>query len=476
MKLSDKYRAKYGIKQPLRGYQLKAAALGVSIPNYALLMAPRLGKTRIDIAVTGYRFQQNQVHRWVVICPSIAKDVWKIELENTLDVPHEVTIVEGKADERKLLLKTWGSPGVLSILIMNPEATWRLKKLLYKVNPDKVTIDESHRIKNRATKQSATIYHLGKRAEYRTIMTGTFMTVPTDAFSQFKFLDPSIFGTKYKRGRFGGPDGFIERYVQTFGPGGFKPATYKNLDELAQKVASVSYQLTREQAGGFPTEQYQNITFTLTNPAKKHYKEMFDDLRTEVATTTGSEEVVADIILTRLLRLQQVTSGFLPAEEGEVPLGSDRIDALQGLVEEYPTTEPLVILCRYHFELRAVDALMAKLGRSKAVISGKIPQAERDRIKHAFQGGAIDTVIAQIRSVGIAIDLSRSKTAIFYSTPQSLIDYDQAKARVIARTGGSVSIIHLVAKGTVDDDVVENTRTRGNLVAKVLSKINSYTK
>jgi hypothetical protein len=476
MRLSDRYQAKFGIKQPLRGYQLKAAALGVAIPNYALLMAPRLGKTRIDIAVTGYRFLQDQVHRWVIVCPSIAKDVWKVELENTLAVPHEVTIVEGKADERKLLLKTWGSPGILSILILNPEASWRLKKLLYKVNPDKITIDESHRIKNHAAKQSGCLHNLGKRADYRTIMTGTFMTVPTDVFSQFKFLDPTIFGTKYKRGRFGGSDGFLERYAATFGPGGFKPKTYKNLDELSEKVAKVSYQLTREQAGGFPLEQYQNITFELTNPAKRHYQEMFDDLKTEVTTSVGGEDVVADIILTRLLRLQQVTSGFLPSTEGEIALGSDRIDALRELVEEYPVREPLVILCRYHFELRAVDSLMGRLGRSKAVISGKIPQTERDRIKHAFQDGEVDTVVAQVRSVGIAIDLSRSRTAIFYSTPQSLIDYDQAKARVIARTGGSVSIIHLVARGTVDEEVVENSKTRGDLVSKVLSKINSNSK
>jgi superfamily II DNA/RNA helicase len=171
-----------------------------------------------------------------------------------------------------------------------------------------------------------------------------------------------------------------------------------------------------------------------------------------------------------------VTSGFLPSTEGEIALGSDRIDALRELVEEYPVREPLVILCRYHFELRAVDSLMGRLGRSKAVISGKIPQTERDRIKHAFQDGEVDTVVAQVRSVGIAIDLSRSRTAIFYSTPQSLIDYDQAKARVIARTGGSVSIIHLVARGTVDEEVVENSKTRGDLVSKVLSKINSNSK
>lgn len=472
MNLKERYQARYGIKQPMRGYQLKAAALGCRIPNYALLLDPRLGKTRIDIAVTGYRFQQGEVLRWVIICPSIAKDVWKMELENTLNVPHEVTIIEGKASERKGLLKTWGTPGVLSILIMNPEATWRLKKLLYKSNPDKITVDESHRIKNHSAKQSTTLHTLAKRASFRTIMTGTPMATPMNIFSQFKFLDPSIFGTKWKKGRYGGEPGFLERYVDTYGVGGFKPKTFKNLDELAEKISGVSFQLTRAQAGGFPQEYYQNIYFELTDPAKRHYQEMFDTLKTEVSTSTGDEEVVASIVLTKLLRMQQITSGFLPTEEGEVGLGADRIRALSDLVDEYPPTEPLVILCRYHYELRAVAALMTHMGRSAGVISGKIPMSERDRIKHAFQGGQVDTVIAQVKSVGIAIDLSRASTAIFYSTPTSFIDYEQAKARIIARTGGGVSILHLVARGTVDEEVVDNAKDRGDLVQKLLSKIN----
>lgn len=88
--LRERYQQRYGIKQPLRGYQLKAAALGTRVDNYGLLLDPRLGKTRVDIAVAGYRFLQGQVTMWVIICPSIAKDVWATEIRDTLNVPHTV--------------------------------------------------------------------------------------------------------------------------------------------------------------------------------------------------------------------------------------------------------------------------------------------------------------------------------------------------------------------------------------------------
>lgn len=472
MNLRERYQARYGIKQPLRGYQLKAAALGSSLDSYALLMAPRLGKTRIDIAASGYRFLQGQLTRWVIICPSIAKDVWATELRDSLSVPHEVTILDGKSDERKALLKGWGSPGVLSILILNFEATWRLKKLLYKSNPDKVTVDESHRIKNHSTKQSKTITMLGKRATYRTIMTGTFLSAPTDAFSQFKFLDPTIFGTLWKQGRFKkGPTGFLEEYVESFGHGGFKPKTFKNLDQLSQKVSSISYQLTRDQAGGFPQEQYQTLGFELTHPALRHYQEMLKKLKTMVDTSSGSQKVVAEIVLTQVLRLQQITGGFLATEGEPTPIGTDRISALRELIEEYPADTPLVIFCRFIPELHAVVKLTRTMGRSVGTISGDTDYESRNQVKHSFQGGTLDTVVAQIRAGGVAIDLSRADTGIFYSATSSHIDYEQAKARIISRSGGTVSLISLAAKGTIDEDILESLQSKQDLVSKILSRV-----
>lgn len=476
--LRERYQARFGIRQPLRGYQLKAARLGTDLPSFGLLMDPRLGKTRIDIAVTGYRWLRGQVHKWVVVCPSVAKSVWADEIAATLDIPFELDIIDGSADERRALLKGWkGTPGVLSIVVMNPEATWRLKKFLYKSNPDKVTVDESHRIKNHAAKQSKTLHILGKRAKFRTILTGTFMATPTDAFSQFKFLDPTIFGERWKRSRFGGPDGFLEQYVATYGFGGHKPKTFKNLDDLGQKVAAVTYQLTRSEAGGFPQEQYQTIRFKLTGQARRHYDRMWKELKTVVRTSRGDQKVVAPIVLTQTLRLQQITGGFLPIPDPDddqvenVSLGNDRIKALKGILEEYPTNYPVVIFCRFRYEVQEVVNLLDSLDRSSSLIVGGMSGRDRDQSKKDFQSGRVDSVVAQIRAGGIAIDLSRADTGIFYSTTSSFIDYEQAKARIIARTGGTVSIISLAAEGTVDEDILSAVQNNQELVNLVLNRV-----
>jgi hypothetical protein len=479
--LKARYQARFGIKQALRGYQLRAARVGTENSHYALLMDPRLGKTRIDIAVAGYRWKEGQVTKWVIICPAIAKDVWATEIRNTLDIPHTVETVEGKAEERRLLVKGFKTdPGVLSILIINPEATWRVKKVLYKTNPEKITIDESHRIKNHAAKQSKTAHVLGKRAQYRCIMTGTFMSTPTDVFSQYKFLDPGVFGERWKQSSFrgrSGPTGFLERYVESYGFGGHKPKTFKNLDELEQKVSSIAFQLTREEAGGFPAENYQTIHFPLTNPALRHYKEMEAKLKTEVKSASGRAEVIAEIVLTKVLRLQQITGGFLPVHDLDenqlenVPLGDDRIQALRGLVSEYPQKEPLVIYCKFRYELSAVIELMGKMDRSVNFIAGGMKPGERDKAKADFQAGKVDTCVVQIRAGGIAIDLSRSDYGIFYSMTNSFIDYEQAKARIISRRGGHVWMIHLAAEGTTDEDIITSVIEKKELANLVMKRI-----
>lgn len=466
MNLVERYQKRYGIKTRLRGYQLQALAKGLQGPAVAWLMAPRLGKTRIDIALSGYLFLQGEITRWVIIGPSIAKEVWAKEIADTLDVPYKLEIVEGKAAERQLLLKTWkDEPGKLSIVVMNFEATWRLKKFLYKFNPSRITVDESHRIKHRAAKQSRTIRTFGRRAEYRSILTGTLMSKPTDVYSQYDFLAPGLFPKRWAD--------FCSEYVDKYGYGGYKPKTYKNLEQLNRKIQSVAFQLTREQAGGFPTEHAQVVHFELTNPARRHYDEMLKELK----TTVDDSEVTAPIILVQTLRLQQITGGFLPVmdpDEGltrNSPLGNDRIRALTDLMEEYPPDEPLVIFAKFRYELDAIAGAAKKLGRTSELIAGGIPQEVRNKSAARFQAGRFNTQIVQIRAGGIAIDLSRADTAIFYSMTHSFIDHEQAKARIIARTGGKKSLVYLSAKGTVDDDIISSGKEDEDLVKSILKKL-----
>jgi len=79
---------------------------------------------------------------------------------------------------------------------------------------------------------------LGRRTKHRYLVTGTPLSQsPLDIYAQYRFLDPSIFGTNYNN--------FKEEYANyEKHNGGYpvlnKKTPYKNLDILEKKMFSVA--------------------------------------------------------------------------------------------------------------------------------------------------------------------------------------------------------------------------------------------
>src|SRR5690606_38887989 len=87
------------------------------------------------------------------------------------------------------------------------------------------------------------------------------------------------------------------------------------------------------------------------------------------------------------------------------------------------------------------------------------------------QSGDLQVFIAQIATGGVGITLTAADTAIFYSTDFSLANYEQAKAR-LHRIGqkNSVVYIHIVAKGTIDEEVMRRLAAKQDLANLVVDE------
>lgn len=114
---------------------------------------------------------------------------------------------------------------------------------------------------------------------------------------------------------------------------------------------------------------------------------------------------------------------------------------------------------------------MKKVGRTYSKITGGMSPAEKAIAQDLFQLGKANTCLVQVRAGGISIDLSRADTLIFYSLPHSVIDYEQAKARIIARTGGKKSFLRLVASDTVDEDILTSLEGNIELATLILERL-----
>jgi SNF2 family DNA or RNA helicase len=143
---------------------------------------------------------------------------------------------------------------------------------------------------------------------------------------------------------------------------------------------------------------------------------------------------------------------------------------LEDRLEDLPQTEPVVVFCRFRNDLNEVAAMARRLGRTYAELSGNENTLER------WQEGNATIIGVQIQSGGAGIDLSRAAYCVYYSLGFSLGEYEQSLAR-LRRPGQTrcVRYYHLVAQGTVDEQVYAALRERRSVVDAVLEKLSQRT-
>ena len=170
--------------------------------------------------------------------------------------------------------------------------------------------------------------------------------------------------------------------------------------------------------------------------------------------------ITAANALARLLRLQQVTSGYVRTEDGrDVEVDTTKANLLYELLEDIGS-EPVVVFARFKHDLEAVHKAAQRLELSSYEISGA-----RKELSLWNEGGGVLAV--QIQSGGLGIDLTQARYAVYYS----LGDYLQSMAR-LHRQGQErpVEIIHLIAAQTVDEKVMAALAAREQIVESIMKR------
>ena len=347
------------------------------------------------------------------------------------------------------------------VVCVNYESVWRgdLSKIIEKTKWSCILLDESHRIKSPGGKASRWLAKLARSQPKakRLCLTGTPMPhSPLDLYGQFRFLDPTVFGTSFSRMR--------SRYAVTDQMFPSKVIEYRNQDELSRLLDQNSWRVTSEEVLDLPSCVHQVLPIELRPASRKIYKQMEEEMVAQV----GEGEITASNALTKLLRLQQVTSGYLTDEGVAHMLNGtpEKTLALEETLKDLPSGEPVVVFCRFRHDLNEVAALCSKMGRGYSEVSGVTKTLEQ------WQRGETQVIGVQIQSGGAGIDLTRSAYCFYYSIGFSLGEYEQSLAR-LRRPGQTrmVRYYHLVAQNTVDERVYKALKERKNVVESVLENL-----
>lgn len=451
-----------GMKYPPWEHQHQGFHFGAPLEGVVLNMDMGCGKTYTTIAEVITNENNNFV---ITFCPKKVIPVWPKEVAKYIEDNNYVLCAPNKksmsvADKKKELEKAIISAqyqGKKLWFVANYDAVWRepLSDMLLDINWDILILDEIHRIKSHDGRASKFCWKLARKTKKRIGLTGTLMPhSPLDVYAIFRSIDESIFGTSYTA--------FRNHFVVYGGYNMKEVKGYINTQEMHDKIASITYRVTKDVLD-LPPFQHITLECDLSPAARKIYKQLFDDLYAEVE----AGEITVANALVKLLRLQQLTGGHLPLDDGTTKrVDTSKQEVVEDLLEDLDKKEPVVVFYRFHGDARAIKEACAKVGRTCGELSGQHDDLDD------WQNGKFNVLAVQIQAGGVGIDLTRACYVIYYSVGFNMGDYLQSLARA-HRPGQTrhTFFYHILVKDTVDERVYKALDTRAQIVEFVMEGI-----
>jgi len=328
--------------------------------NYALFFEMGTGKTATAIALARLKMvEMGGAQNTLIVCPKIVVKQWGAEINRWSKLGKNVVLLEGPGAKRvKTLDKALCSRKPL-VVIMNPETLSMSKvfNLLKLLDPKILIVDESHKFKNPTAKRTKLLVELSGRIKHKFILTGTpVLNSPMDLYSQYLILDGGktfgknffMFRAKYFEDKNAGMK-HSQKYFPNWVPRKGIEAEFNSL------IKSSSMFVKKSECLDLPPLIRKRVNVEMSNYQKAVYKEMANEFVAEFEQGT----IEAQIALTKILRLQQIVSGFGKInylDENEVEKQKEirfedipRLDTLKDILEEILPNHILYLLFTHLF-------------------------------------------------------------------------------------------------------------------------------
>lgn len=348
-------------------------------------------------------------------------------------------------------------------------------------DPDVIVVDEMHKIKGASSNVSRLLDRIGQRVPRRIGLTGTVMPHgPLDVFGQWRFIAPEAFGDKRSNGTRARATlaGFKRRYAEMGGYMGYEVVGYKNLDDMQNIMAANSHVARKDDELDLPKTRSVTIPVELSSAERRAYTDMKKHLQATFAQPGTS---TAPNRLAQMMRLRQITSGYLPDDSGTMrDIGTSKADVIGSIVNDQLAGENrVVVFAQFVPEIARLRAKLATKGTTVEVIDGSVKAEERLAIRQRFGDTAKHperiVLVAQFKTVSLSVnELVTASHAVFGSLSLQRDDLIQAQDR-LNRMGQKrpVTFWFALVPGSVDAVIYKSHQDRSNLEAAVLDHIQS---
>jgi len=465
--------------KPLWEHQIKGLQLAEIEPDVALFFEQGTGKTRTCIEIIRRRFaNKERIMRTVIFCPKIVTRNWKDEILMFSKIRSEdIIILKGDGKQRLKDFKT-KVEGRNKIIITNYETVQmkELYDLMLKWQPEILVADESQRLKSPTAVRAKAVAQLALFTEHNYILSGTpILNSPADVFQQFKVLDRGkTFGANYyafkakyfedKNAKWKGKQHYFPKWEPT-------ETAAKEIQEL---IKQKSLRVLKTECLDLPPLVRQRIDVEMSTEQKRMHDEMMKDFVTWFKSQDGEPRaVVANLALTKMLRMQQMLSGFAKADDGTIHRIKEcpRLDALEELLEDLTPNHKVIVWSIYHENYDMIKEVCNKLKVEYREVHGKAKDTIK-QMKDFREDPKVRVMIANQKAGGTGVNLVEASYSIYYSKGHSLEDELQSEARN-HRSGSEihekVTRIDLVCPGTMDELINESLTNKQTTSDSILT-------
>ena len=452
------------------GYQRYCITRIIQEEALALFLDMGLGKTVITLtAVCDLIFNRFLVSRCLVIAPKkVAEDTWTREQDkwdhlNLL----KIQPVLGAKEKR---IRALNSPG--NIFVINREnVPWLVDHYRNDWPFDMVVIDESSSFKSHQAKRFKALRNIRRHIRRLVELTGTpSPNGLTDLWAQLYLLDGGQrLGrtlTEYRNNY------FVPASRNTTTIFSYEPLPGAN-EKIQEQIRDICISLSAKDYLSLP-DRIDNVRYVqLDARARRAYEEMERERILELpdgALDAGSAAVLSG----KLLQLangavyhtkETVVDDHVTEEREVVQIHDNKLEGFLELLEELGGKHALVFY-NFQHDLERIHRVLAKTKLAVRELKGTADIAE-------WNAGRIDILLAHPASVAYGLNLQEGGSdVIWFGLNWNLELYQQANAR-LHRQGQkhTVYIHHLLAAGTVDEDVMSALRRKGDCQAALLEAL-----
>lgn len=324
---------------------------------------------------------------------------------------------------------------------------------------------------------------------------------------------------------------------------------FRRLDELSETILPLSSRLTKEDSGlNLPPKKYRKARFPMSDEQTELYRQMRDESVAWIGAGMPTGEsgdlfegqplqavlpkgcpscgdtkevnadgyiypcpeccpngvdlepdgvpVVATMAMVRLLRLQQITCGYLPNPEDlenpiyVIPGENRRLNYACNIIEKRVKVNlrKVIVWARFTLDIDLILAELKRRGISAVRYDGQVDETGRDNAKALFKGSRpimdsgtligredipreqqADVWVANQSAGATGLTLTIAKTVMYYSNNFKLIDRLQSEDRA-HRIGQDeeVEYIDMMADDTIDDKIIDSHREKLSIASEIL--------